>query len=158
MKRTVKILVLALLLTPLVSPAVFVSVPVEVIRAALSMVPSFIPSALAAGETFQWNLPTKRQDGSTLPAAEIAKTTIKCGTAKGGPYSTTKDAAAPATTLAADFATGTDGWHYCVATVTGTGTSAGESPNGPELAFFTKAGAVLANPLAPAAPAGFVIK
>lgn len=148
---------LAVLLVPLTVPAAFVELPRALVQAALGMV----PAALAAGESFTWKLPTTRNNGSALPAAEIDKTTLKCGTASGN-YTATKNVAAPTTTADAAFAVAltNNGWVYCVATVTGkTGTaSAGEGAASPELSFFVKAGTVLANPLAPAAPSEFKLQ
>lgn len=116
----------------------------------------------SAAPSFEYKLPSTRADGSALPAADISLSTVKCGTAKNGPYPTTKAQAGgtPGATVnvPADFATVTDGWHYCVVTVTGKGNSAGESGPSGEVAFFTLAGVVIANPLAPAAASGLVFK
>ncbi len=155
--KAIKTTLFILLLAPLTVPAAFVELPRALVQAALSMV----PVALAAGETFTWKLPTQRSNGSALPATEIDKTTLKCGTVS-GTYTATKNVTAPTTSTDAAFAVGltNNGWVYCVATVTGkTGTtSAGEGEASPELSFFVKAGAVLANPLAPAAPSEFKLQ
>lgn len=148
-----KLIIIAALLTPITAPAVFVEIPRSLFLAALDMV----PTALAAGETFSWTLPTKRTNDAALAPVDIAKSTVKCGTASGGPYATTKDATGSATSLDAGFAL-TDGNHYCVVTVTAKTPCVNdqcESGPSPELYFFVKAGAVIPNPSAPVAPGGF---
>lgn len=109
-------------------------------------------------ETFKWVLPTTRLDGSALPSADIVKSTVKCGTQKGGPYTSTKDATGTATSMDAGWQLTTDGWKYCVITTTGKNASAGESSPSSELSFFTQAGKLVLNPLVPAAPSGFSVE
>lgn len=151
-----KFAVFILLLAPLTVPAALVEIPRALVQAALGLV----PVALAAGNTFTWSLPTKRTNDKALAPTEIEKSTVKCGNAAGGPYTVTKDASGAATSLDAAFAI-TDGDRYCVATTTAKPPCVNnqcESENSPELYFFVKAGTVIQNPSAPAAPGSFKLE
>ncbi|RJP44515.1 hypothetical protein C4587_01890 [Candidatus Parcubacteria bacterium] len=109
---------------------------------------------LVMADDFVWTLPTTNLDGSTLAPENIVKTTFKCGQNPGGPYGILKEASGPVTIMSADFVMSGDGWRYCVATVTNDLPQGGEGAASGELAFFLKAGAMVANPRAPVAPGG----
>lgn len=57
-------------------------------------------AAPSVTDTLNWTMPTQYTDGTALPISAIAKTVVVWGATSGGPYSSTQDVAAPATTVA----------------------------------------------------------
>lgn len=95
--------------------------------------------ALAELKTFTLALPTAYENGDPLPAAEIARTAVKCAGVDGGPYQERVSSPGGVTSLQSDFV---DGSWYCVATVT----AVNGSESGPSNQVFFQ---VLRRPSAP---------
>lgn len=101
-------------------------------------------------DNLSWTMPTQNTDGSALPLADIAKTTVVWGTAPGGPYTAgSVDVAAPATSVTLTrTGAGTRCYKVNVTTTAAKGSVAGLfSAEGCKTVFAT-----------PNAPTGFTVQ
>lgn len=101
-------------------------------------------------DNLSWTMPTQNTDGSALPLADIAKTTVVWGTQPGGPYTAgSQDVAAPATSVTLTrTGAGTRCYKVNVTTTAAKGSVAGLfSAEGCKTVFAT-----------PNAPTGFTVQ